>query len=249
VSPKLSCQTPCLAPSIPTPVPPAATAPPVDEAPVGRGSLSPGPPTLLLGAAQVALDWISFDVEIARDVEPLCPGVDEHSKRREAFHRMMNGEGGLSVAVTWDSRTKDWEVYDESCVVELGERLESFPVVAAFNHGFDISVVEALCKRKLNLPCVVDPLMYVRGENGRFVKGSRLSLLAEWNCNFPPKNGSGKDAYALWDSGQIAKLIRNCRGDVERLCDLIRFIRDNSFILGPDGRIDLDLPTWFKELA
>jgi hypothetical protein len=195
------------------------------------------------------IDWVAFDVEIARDLEPTSLGVDEKARRGEAFRRMMKGEGGMSVATTWDSRSKSWDLWDESTVGELADFLESFPVVAVFNQNFDVRVVEALAKRTLNLPQVIDPLRWIRGENGRFLRGSRLSLLAQWNCNWPPKDGSGKDAYALWDTDQVAKLSRYCRDDTLRLRDLVYFARDNGCILGPDGKIELDLPAWTKELA
>jgi hypothetical protein len=194
------------------------------------------------------IDWCAFDTEIARDLEPLCFAPDEKARRALAFKRMMAGEGGMSVAVTWDSRSRDYELWDESTVNELAEFLESFPVVSAFNHNFDVSVVSALAKRTLNLPEIVDPLSWIRDGNGRFMRGSRLSNLAEWNLGLP-KEGNGKDAYELFASGQIAKLYRYCRGDVMRLRDLVYLARDQDSILGPNGLIQLDLPPWYKELA
>lgn len=196
-----------------------------------------------------AIDWVAFDTEIARDLEPSCLGANEKERRGEAFRRMMKGEGGMSVAVTWDTRTRDYELWDESTVCELASFLESFPVVAVFNKSFDVSVVESLAKRQLHLPEVIDPLAWIRGDDGRFLKGSRLSLLAEWNCNYPPKDGGGKDAYELFATGQIAKLVRYCRGDVARLRDLVYHAREYASIIGPNGLIELTLPPWFRELA
>lgn len=204
---------------------------------------------LIMDATASGLDWCVFDVEIARDLEPTCLGRDEKERRGEAFRRMMLGEGGMSSAVTWDSRTKEYEFFDESTVCELADYLESFPVVAVFNKNFDVKVVESLAKRNLNLPCIVDPMDFVpRAADGRFQKGKRLAYLAEWNLG-RTKSGSGKDAYHLYESGQIAKLFRYNRDDVAILRDLVRHVIANRSMLGPNGLIDLsDLPPWIWRL-
>jgi len=189
------------------------------------------------------IDWIVFDIETARDIEASC------ATKGEMWQRLRAGEGGLSVAVTWDSRTQDYELYDGWTVDELAERLESFPVSCVFNHHFDVDVIESLIGRRLVLPQVVDPLEWFRQANGeKPVKGSRLSLLAEWNLGLP-KEGNGADAPHLFTDGKIAHLVRYCRGDVQRLRDLVRLARDNGTLLGPNGLVELPLPSWLKDLA
>lgn len=197
------------------------------------------------------IHWVALDVEIARNVEPKCFAPTERERRAMAFQKMMRGEGGMSTAVTWDSRTRDFELFDESCVDELVSYLESFPVVAVFNKNFDVSVVQALAKRDIRGVEYIDPLRWVpKTDEGKFQKGSRLNNLAQWNLGREKLHAKGTDAYGMFERGEIAHLFRYNREDVAILRDLVYHVVTNRCMLGPNGLIDLsDLPPFIWDLA
>jgi hypothetical protein len=163
---------------------------------------------------------------------------------------MMRGEGGMSVAVTWDSRSGEYELFDGNTVQELGAFLESFPVVSAYNHRFDLSVVSSLVGRPLHTPVVVDPLEWINEAEGRKQLGTKLHQISDWTIGIGKEVGTtGKDAFELFATWQIAKLVRYCRRDVFLLRELVRHARDHGYFHGPRGRIDPTLPEWVKDLA
>lgn len=190
------------------------------------------------------IHWLAFDTEVARDIMPPDPTREE---RDAAFEAMRRGEAGLSVAVTWDSISDQYEVYDADTVHELADVIESFPVVAAYNNGFDLGLVSGLVGRQIRPQFIADPLQWLQDVEGR-QRGTKLRQIADWTLGLT-KDGDGEAAPKLFSGGQIAKLVRYTRRDVFLLRGLVRHARDHGFFHGPKGRVDLVLPDWVKDLA
>ncbi len=138
-------------------------------------------------------------------------------------HRMK-----LSCGVVYDSRQDDYTVYLEDQVDQLIEHLQRFDQVVGFNSKrFDYHVLTGYSDMDfMSLPSV-DLLELVHRQ-----LGFRLSLdhLAEQTLQVK-KSGSGLDALRWWQAGEMDKIIRYCRKDVEITRDLFLFARDNGYLI------------------
>lgn len=188
------------------------------------------------------LDWICVDIESAVNIER------PYMTKKELWERMYKGEAGLSIAVTWDSRSEEYELYDTHTLDELVADLDGFSIISAFNHEFDIGVITSLTGRPLNGKQILDPLVWMKEHYGGPRLGTKLANLSEMTLGMT-KLGNGKSTYAMWENLEIAKLFRYCRHDVMLTRELVWFARDNGYLMGPSGRCDLTLPDWIGRLA
>ena len=200
-----------------------------------------------VGQSHEPVHWIAFDIESVLDPTELDKDPEQPGR---GWARLRKGEGGISIAVTWDSLSQEYDLFDGHTTFELIEKLESFPVVAVYSKQFDIPFLEGWCGRSLNLPQVIDPLDWLRAHYGKPTRGTKLTQIAEWTL------GEGKDAHStgaaapgLFAQGRLAELVRYCKADVQLLRDLIYHVREHEFLHGPDGRVDIKLPPWMKDLA
>ena len=189
-----------------------------------------------------AISWFAFDNETKYDLDTLGKTKDE------CWKAMRAGRGGLSVSIGWSSETREYEVYDEHTLDELVLEIERAPVVASYSaNSYDIPMIEGLIGRKLRIRCLLDPLELIKKALGGPTRNTRLKQIAGWTLGME-KAGEGADAAELWATGQIAKLVRYTRRDVEVLRALVEHIREHGSVVGPNGLIHLDPPDWIKRL-
>lgn len=193
------------------------------------------------------IDWVAFDIESVLDPSELDKDPEQPGR---GWARLRKGEGGISVAVTWDSRSQEYELFDGNTTHELIEHLESFPVVAVYSGQFDIPFLEGWAGRALCLPQVVDPMKWLREHYGKPTKGTKLAQIAEWTLGeTKDPNVNGAMAPELFATGQLARLVRYCREDVRLTRELVRHVRDHGWLHGPDGRVDVKVEPWLRNLA
>lgn len=192
------------------------------------------------------IDWVAFDLESVLDPSELDKDPEQPGR---GWARLRKGEGGISIATTWDSISGEWELWDQHTTHDLVQFLESFPVVAVYSKQFDIPFLEGWVGRALTLPTVIDPLDWLRAAHGKVMRGTRLSNIAEWTLGAGKDPGvSGAAAPGMFARGELATLVRYCRQDTFLLRDLVYHVRDNGWLHGPDGRVDIVTEPWVKEL-
>ncbi len=138
-------------------------------------------------------------------------------------HRM-----GVSCAVVYDSRQKDFLTFTQEQAEELGSFLQEFPLVVGFNlFKFDYRVLRGLVDFDFHSLPTLDILRKVESR-----LGFRLSLdhLAKYTLGVN-KSGNGLMALEWWKQGEMDKIIRYCRQDVEITRDLYLFGRDRGYVL------------------
>jgi len=117
---------------------------------------------------------------------------------------------------------------------DLVNLLEAADVVTGFNiKGFDIPLLEATIKRKLNLKKVYDVLEWSRIACGwnpgndyfRYPKGLKLDDHLEGTFGRDSmKTANGADAPLMWQSGKVGTLVSYCLADVKRELKLFQHI-------------------------
>lgn len=138
-------------------------------------------------------------------------------------HRMK-----VSCGVVYDSRDDTYSVYLEDQLEQLIEHLKALDLVVGFNSKrFDYQVLSGYTDYDFNRLPSLDLLELVHKQ-----LGFRLSLdhLAQETLN-AKKSGSGLDALAWWQQGEIDKITAYCRKDVKITRDLYRFARDEGYLI------------------
>ncbi|WP_291323461.1 DEAD/DEAH box helicase [Desulfonatronospira sp.] len=138
-------------------------------------------------------------------------------------HRM-----GVSFAVVYDSRTLEFNTFDQEQSSDLGAFLEDFSLVVGFNIlKFDYRVLQGVSDYDFfSLPSL-DILQEVQSRLGH-----RLSLdhLARHTLGIN-KTASGMLALKWWKEGSMDRIIDYCRQDVAITRDLYLFGRENGYLL------------------
>ena len=142
----------------------------------------------------------------------------------------------VSVAVLYDSRSRDYRSYSEEQVPALIEDLAGLELVVGFNlKRFDYAVLGAYTARDLSRLPTLDLLLEVQRR-----LGFRLSLQALGQATLQAaKSADGLQAVAWWRQGRLEELTAYCRQDVKLTRDLFRFGRDQGHLLyrRQDGKV------------
>lgn len=144
----------------------------------------------------------------------------------------------LAVACIWDSVEKKFEFFEEKNVARLIEKLKKADLVVGFNvlkfHYGVLSVYTPLNLR--NLP-TFDILVDIEGR-----LGYRLTLDHLAACTLERRRlGYGAQPIHWFREGEIEKIKRHCKNDVEIVRDLFDFGISNGYLVFEDDDI--------KELA
>ena len=137
---------------------------------------------------------------------------------------------GLAVGVVWDSHDKDYFVYEEKDAKKLVEKLRTADLVVGFNViGFDYTVLQPYSDFDLQEINTFDMLKDIH-KLLRF----RLSLkhLAQHTLGKDKADGAESGLYALelYKKGEIGKLIKYCKQDVEITRDLYLYGEQHGYI-------------------
>lgn len=150
---------------------------------------------------------------------------------------------GISVAVVYDSLLDDFVTYLEDEVDRLIEHLFQLELIVGFNNRrFDNSVLTGYTNRNLNDLATLDLLEVVK-----LRLGYRLSLDRLAQCTLgSKKSADGLQALEWYKQGEIKKISRYCKKDVEITRDLMLYGLENEFFLfrnkaGKTVRLPVDL--------
>ncbi len=134
----------------------------------------------------------------------------------------------VSVAVSYDEKEAAYEVYNESSINILIDKLFAAGLVVGFNiKNFDMQVLEYYSDRDFSAVKALDILEEVYRALGR-----RISLqdIASETLG-EKKNGSGLDALEWFKNNEIDKLVDYCTKDVHITRELYLFGKKNKFLL------------------
>ena len=136
----------------------------------------------------------------------------------------------LAVGVIWDSIDQDYFVYEEKDAKTLVEKLRTADLVVGFNViGFDYTVLQPYSDFDLEEIKTFDMLVDIH-KLLRF----RLSLkhLAQQTLGKDKADGAESGLYALelYRKGEISKLIKYCKQDVQITRDLYLFGAEHGHI-------------------
>lgn len=134
---------------------------------------------------------------------------------------------GISVAVTYDSRSDSTRAYREPELDALVAHLQDAPLVVGFNIlRFDYHVLQPYTEVNLQALPSLDMLARLHRSLGHRVS---LDNLARGTLNIQ-KSGHGLEAIAWYRQGEWEKLIRYCTDDVLITRDVYLFGRQNGFV-------------------
>lgn len=198
------------------------------------------------------LPYRVFDIEIAKTIDE-TPGKWDGARK---------GLSGHSCTVVYDSEEDRTIIYGPDQVAELAEILEGPVVIVSFNGlGFDQPAIEGMLGRKLDIRTHCDILDLLRQATGSW-KGLKLNDLAHLTLGRQKTDHGAhapivyQEAIALARRGQFeeafskyAGLLNYCGVDVTLTRDLLRFLQENGFVVGPNGPIHPTLPPYFKDLG
>ncbi len=159
---------------------------------------------------------------------------------------------GISVAVVYDSLLDDFVIYLEDEVDRLIDHLFQLELIVGFNNRrFDNSVLSGYTNRSLNGIATLDLLEVVKSR-----LGYRLSLNRLAQCTLgSKKSADGLQALEWYKQGEIEKISRYCKKDVEITRDLMLYGLEKEFFLfrnkaGKTVRLPVDLEsTILNEMA
>lgn len=194
----------------------------------------------------VAVPFRIFDIEIARSVED-TPG---------GWGAAREGKCGFGCACVYDSESNHTWVYGPQDQEMLAQDLEQGLVISFNGCGFDVPAIEGGIGRKLNIATHFDLLDSCMQANNGQRKGLKLEQIAQRTLG-RGKSGDGAQAPIMFQRGlkgtengvqDIVKLLRYCAMDVIIVRDLLSFVREHGFVVGPNGPLHLTLPPYFGQL-
>lgn len=142
---------------------------------------------------------------------------------------------GVSIAVTYSTKTGKYHIYDEDRMQELIEQLTAADLVIGWNHEkFDYGVLQNYTVFELGMQTKnLDMMLEVEGVLGHRLK---LDSVAE-SCFGLGKTGDGLDALRWWqehkrngDAEPLMKIAKYCCYDVKVTKAVHEFGMKNSFL-------------------
>lgn len=160
-------------------------------------------------------EYVVFDVETQRSVQEVG-----------GWH--MACRMGVSVAVLYDSRTKEYVSFTEDTVPDMIERMATASLVIGFNsRRFDYAVLSAYTTRNLSTLPTLDLLEEI---HKRLSYRVSLDNLGKATLN-APKTANGLLALRWWKEGRIADIERYCREDVRITHELYLYGKQNKHLV------------------
>jgi DEAD/DEAH box helicase domain-containing protein len=156
-----------------------------------------------------------FDLETQRSAEEVGGWHNAHLMR-------------VSLAVTLDSRTGEFETFFEKDVPDLLTRLEQADLVVGFNvKRFDYRVLRGYTERDLSAISTFDMLQAIHQRIG-----FRLALdhLARETLG-ASKSADGLQALRWWKEGRLKEIEEYCRRDVALLRDLLEHAEEHGHLI------------------
>ena len=133
----------------------------------------------------------------------------------------------LAVGVVWDSCEQEYFSYQENTALQLVEKLQTADLVVGFNVKiFDYGVLQPYADFDLDEITTFDMLIDINKKLGH-----RLSLnhLAENTLN-AKKSADGLVSLQWYKEGEIDKIIKYCRQDVEITRDLFLYGESHGYV-------------------
>ena len=133
----------------------------------------------------------------------------------------------LAVGVVWDSCEQEYFSYQENTALQLVEKLQTADLVVGFNvKKFDYGVLQPYAGFDLDEITTFDMLIDINKKLGH-----RLSLnhLAENTLN-AKKSADGLVSLQWYKEGEIDKIIKYCRQDVEITRDLFLYGESHGYV-------------------
>ena len=155
-----------------------------------------------------------FDLETQKSAEDVGGWGNIHDMR-------------LAVGVVWDSCEQEYFSYQENTALQLVEKLQTADLVVGFNvKKFDYGVLQPYADFDLDEITTFDMLIDINKKLGH-----RLSLnhLAENTLN-AKKSADGLVSLQWYKEGEIDKIIKYCRQDVEITRDLFLYGVSNGYV-------------------
>ena len=148
----------------------------------------------------MAKDFVYFDLETQRSANDVGGWGNK-------------GAMGMSIGVTYSTRTGEYIIYSEDMVNELINQLLAADLVIGFNHiSFDYGVLEGyrpviLAEQCISLDLMVDVEVKI---------GHRLKLESIATASLGVgKSAMGLDAIKWWQEGKIMEIAEYCCFDVK----------------------------------
>ena len=133
----------------------------------------------------------------------------------------------LAVGVVWDSCEQEYFSYQENTALQLVEKLQTADLVVGFNvKKFDYGVLQPYADFDLDEITTFDMLIDINKKLGH-----RLSLnhLAENTLN-AKKSADGLVSLQWYKEGEIDKIIKYCKQDVEITRDLFLYGESHGYV-------------------
>ena len=145
---------------------------------------------------------------------------------------------GLAVAITWDSQNQFRRWFEADAKALIAE-LAQFDRIVSFNGDrFDFEVlrgyhpVDAICAKSFDL------LADLQRRLGFRIKLDDLARETLQN----QKTGNGLEIVQWWREGRKEEVCKYCENDVQLLVDLVKFARENKFVIVKSRQLPVD---WF----
>ena len=155
-----------------------------------------------------------FDLETQKSAEDVGGWGNTHDMK-------------LAVGVVWDSCEQEYFSYQENTALQLVEKLQTADLVVGFNvKKFDYGVLQPYADFDLDEITTFDMLIDINKKLGH-----RLSLnhLAENTLN-AKKSADGLVSLQWYKQGEIEKIIKYCRQDVEITRDLFLYGESHGYV-------------------
>lgn len=153
---------------------------------------------------------------------------------KKTFHEVGGSQNardlGVSVAVLRNEETDEYSVYQEEDVNQLIDTLFSAEKVIGFNLlGFDYQVLAPYTPMDFSEVKTVDMMKDLEDALGKRMK---LDDVADATLD-ASKSADGLQAVTWYKQGEIDKIIKYCKKDVEITSEVYRFGKDHGYVQIP----------------
>lgn len=133
----------------------------------------------------------------------------------------------VSCAVLYNSKKDEYVTFTEENIDELFNQLKALDLIIGYNiKGFDYKVLHPYSPYDLTMLPTLDLLLEIQKKLGYRISLDNVAM-ATLNVG---KSANGMLALKWWKMGEIEKIIKYCKKDVEITKEVYLFGRDNGFI-------------------
>ena len=163
--------------------------------------------------------------------KPLFFDLETQKSFDEVGGRQNMRQLRVSVAVTYDAASGQFQEYQEADALKLIEQLKRAELVVGYNIlGFDYEVLRAYTLERLETIPTVDMLRDIYQQ-----LGFRVSLDSVAGATLgAKKSGDGLDAIRWFRQGEITRLLSYCRQDVQITRQVYEYGQQNGHVLFMD---------------